>query len=319
MLEAIAIIDRLDVEAKASMKILVTGGTGLIGRHLIVRLLALTHQITVLTLDPQRAHQKLGNHITTLTSLKACDNLDEFDAVINLAGESIAEKRWTAEQKELLCHSRWDITERLSQLIKKSDNPPSIFISGSATGYYGNQNQLLVTEDEPPTDEFAHVLCQRWEALALEASSEKTRVCLSRTGIVLAADGGMLSKLLPLFKLGLGGPIGDGRQFLPWIHIEDMINALLYLLTTENLRGPFNMVAPYPVHNEQFAAILGEVLHRPAMMRAPASAVKLMMGEGAALLLGGQRAIPKRLEQAGFIFRYSELKEALEEIVASSA
>lgn len=301
------------------MKILVTGGTGLIGRHLIVRLLALAHKITVLTRDPQRAHQKLGSHITTLTSLKACDNLDEFDAVINLAGEPIAEKRWTTEQKELLCHSRWDITERLSQLINKSDNPPSIFISGSATGYYGNQNQLLVTEDEPPTDEFSHILCQRWEALALQASSAKTRVCLSRTGVVLTADGGMLSKLLPLFKLGLGGPIGDGRQFLPWIHMEDMINALLYLLTTNGLQGPFNMVAPYPVHNEQFAAILGEVLHRPAMVRAPASAVKLMLGEGAALVLGGQRAVPKRLEQAGFVFRYSELKEALEEIVASAA
>ncbi len=301
------------------MKILITGGTGLIGRHLIIRLLALSHQITVLTRDAPRAHQKLGTHITTITSLASCGNLNEFEAVINLAGESIAEKRWTPEQKDLLCRSRWDITQQLSQLINQSDTPPSVFISGSAAGYYGNQDQLLVTEDEPPADEFSHTLCERWEALALAADSGKTRVCLSRTGVVLAPDGGMLSKLLPLFKLGLGGPVGDGRQFLPWIHIEDMVNALLYLLTTENLRGPFNLVSPYPVHNEQFAATLGEVLHRPAVMRAPASAVKLMLGEGAALVLGGQRAVPKRLEQAGFVFRYSELRAALEEIVASAA
>lgn len=301
------------------MKILITGGTGLIGRHLIVRLLALSHRITVLTRDAPRAHQKLGTHITTLTSLTSCGNLNEFDAVINLAGESIAEKRWTPEQKDLLCRSRWDITERLSQLINQSDNPPSVFISGSAAGFYGNQDQILVTEDEPPADEFSHTLCERWEALALAAQSDKTRVCLSRTGVVLAHDGGMLSKLLPLFKMGLGGPVGDGRQFLSWIHIEDMVNALLFLLTTDNLRGPFNLVSPYPVHNEQFAATLGEVLHRPAVMRAPARAVKLLLGEGATLVLGGQRAVPKRLEQAGFVFRYSELRAALEEIVASAA
>ncbi|TKI03834.1 TIGR01777 family oxidoreductase [Martelella alba] len=300
------------------MKILVTGGTGLIGRHLIARLLALSHEITVLTRDPQRAHQKLGGTITTLSSLSSCAALDGIDAVINLAGEPIADRRWTPEHKELLCQSRWNITEQLSRLIRQSNRPPAVFISGSATGYYGDQGQHLVTEDETPVDDFAHQLCQRWEDLALAAASDHTRVCLSRTGIVMAADGGMLQKVLPLYKLGLGGPIGDGRQFLPWIHVDDMVNALLYLLTTDNLRGPFNMTAPYPVHNEQFAALLGEVLFRPAMMRVPARAVKIMLGEGADLLLGGQRAVPKRLEEAGFTFRYSDLKDALTDIVASA-
>lgn len=297
------------------MKILITGGTGLIGRHLIARLLTLSHQITVLTRDPQRAQQKLGTHVTTLTTLAACASLDAFDAVFNLAGESIADKRWTDEQKERLCHSRWDITERLSQLIRQGDSPPKVFISGSATGFYGNQDQILVTEDEPPIPEFTHRLCQRWEELALGAQSPHTRVCLSRTGVVLAADGGMLGKLLPLFKLGLGGPVGNGRQFLSWIHIDDMVDALIFLLNTDGLEGAFNLVAPYPVHNEQFAATLGEALRRPALMRAPAAAVKLMMGEGATLMLGGQRAVPKRLEEAGFTFRYMELKEALADIV----
>ncbi|NDL65308.1 TIGR01777 family oxidoreductase [Acerihabitans arboris] len=297
------------------MKILITGGTGLIGRHLIARLLTLSHQITVLTRDPQRAQQKLGTHVTTLTTLDACANLDAFDAVFNLAGEPIADKRWTDEQKERLCRSRWDVTERLSKLIREGDNPPRVLISGSATGYYGNQDQILVTEDEPPVPEFTHTLCQRWEELALSAQSPRTRVCLSRTGVVLAADGGMLGKLLPLFKLGLGGPVGNGRQFLSWIHIDDMVDALIFLLNTDGLRGPFNLVAPYPVHNEQFAATLGEALRRPALMRAPAAAVKLMMGEGATLMLGGQRAVPKRLEEAGFSFHYMELKEALADIV----
>ncbi|WP_413737793.1 TIGR01777 family oxidoreductase [Sodalis sp. RH21] len=297
------------------MKILITGGTGLIGRHLIARLLTLSHQITVLTRDAPHAQRTLGAHVTTLTTLAACDTLDAFDAVINLAGEPIADKRWTEEQKEQLCQSRWKITERLSALIRASETPPSVFISGSATGYYGNQDQTLVSEDEPPVEEFTHTLCQRWEALALSAQSARTRVCLSRTGVVLATDGGMLAKLLPLFKLGLGGPVSHGRQFLPWIHIDDMVDALIFLLVTDGLQGPFNVVAPYPVHNEQFAATLGEALHRPALMRAPAAAVKLMMGEGATLVLGGQRAVPKRLEEAGFTFRYMELKEALADIV----
>lgn len=297
------------------MKILITGGTGFIGRHLIARLQALSHQITVVTRDARRAQQILGTQVTTLPALTSCTSLDAFDAVINLAGEPIADKRWSEEQKDRLCRSRWDITERLSQLIADSANPPSVFISGSATGYYGNQDQTLVTEDEPPVEEFTHALCQRWEALALAAQSPRTRVCLSRTGVVLAADGGMLTKLLPLFKLGLGGPVSHGRQFLPWIHIDDMVDALIFLLTTDGLQGPFNLVAPYPVHNEQFAAILGESLHRPALMRAPAAAVKLMMGESAALVLGGQRAVPRRLEQAGFTFRYMELKPALAEIL----
>lgn len=297
------------------MKILITGGTGLIGRHLIARLLTLSHQITVLSRDPQRAHQKLGTHVTTITSLNACINLDAFDAVFNLAGEPIADKRWSDEQKQRLCHSRWDITERLSQLIRQGEDPPRVFISGSAAGYYGDQDQILVTEDEPPAAEFSHTLCQRWEQLALSAQSPSTRVCLSRTGVVLAADGGILGKLLPLYKLGLGGPVGSGKQFMAWIHIDDMVDALIFLLNNDGLSGPFNLTAPYPVHNEQFAASLGEALHRPALVRAPAAAVKLMMGEGASLMLGGQRAVPKRLEEAGFNFRYKELKEALADIV----
>ncbi len=297
------------------MKILITGGTGLIGSRLVARLLTLSHHITVLTRDLQAAQRKLGSDIATLTTLASFDNLDGFDAVINLAGEPIADKRWTDEQKKRLCDSRWQVTERLSRLISQSEKPPLVFISGSATGYYGDQGQTVVTEDEPPAFDFAHALCARWEALAMEAAGPRTRVIISRTGVVLAPDGGMMGKLLPLYKLGLGGPIGSGRQYLPWIHIDDMIDALLFMLTTPGLNGPYNVVAPYPVHNEQFSAILGHVLRRPAFLTVPACVIKMVMGESAVLALGGQQAMPQRLEQAGFSFHYSELKPALRQIV----
>ena len=153
-----------------------------------------------------------------------------------------------------------------------------MLISGSAVGYYGDQGQAVVTEEEPPHDEFTHQLCQRWEALALQAQSGATRVCLLRTGVVLAPQGGALAKMLPPFRFGLGGPIGDGRQYLPWIHLEDMVNGIIYLLDHATLTGPFNMVAPYPVHNEQFAQ-LANVLDRPAFLRVPAFVMRLLMGK----------------------------------------
>ncbi len=297
------------------MRILITGATGLIGRSLTPFLLSQGHQITALTRSLQRANNLLGQQVTYWPTLDDQEDLNSFDAVINLAGEPIAEKRWTSQQKEILCQSRWQITERLATLINASGQPPTVFISGSAVGFYGDQGQALVTEEEPPHDEFTHQLCERWENLALAAESSHTRVCLLRTGVVLAPEGGALAKMLPLFRLGLGGPMGDGRQYLPWIHLEDMVQGIYYLLTTHNLRGPFNMVAPYPVHNEQFTATLADVLDRPAAIRTPAAAIRLLMGESAILVLGGQRALPKRLEEAGFGFRYYELEDALRDVL----
>ncbi|MFH7095732.1 TIGR01777 family oxidoreductase, partial [Klebsiella pneumoniae] len=179
----------------------------------------------------------------------------------------------------------------------------------------GDLGEVVVTEEEPPHNEFTHKLCARWEQIACEAQSERTRVCLLRTGVVLAPRGGILGKMTPAFKLGLGGPIGNGRQYLAWIHIDDMVNGILWLLDND-LRGPFNMVSPYPVHNEQFAHALGHALHRPAIFRVPAAAIRLLMGESAVLVLGGQRALPKRLEAAGFAFRWYDLDEALKDVLS---
>ncbi|MEE4407473.1 MULTISPECIES: TIGR01777 family oxidoreductase [unclassified Serratia (in: enterobacteria)] len=297
------------------MRILITGATGLIGSSLTQRLLSLSHSITVLTRDVQRARERFGEQVSYWSTLQDQTSLDGFDAVINLAGEPIADKRWSKAHKERLCHSRWDLTERLAALINAGSSPPGVLISGSAAGYYGDQGQAVVTEDEAPHDEFTHQLCQRWESLALQAQSDATRVCLLRTGVVLANKGGALAKMLPPFRLGLGGPIGNGRQYLPWIHLDDMVNGILYLLEHATLQGPFNMVAPYPVHNEQFAAQLANVLDRPAFLRVPAFAMRLLMGEAAVLVLGGQRAVPKRLEEAGFSFRFLELEQALDDVI----
>ena len=296
------------------MKILVTGGTGLIGGHLVPRLQELGHQVTVLTRRPDDARKKLNDRVILWNTLEDKHNLDGIDAVINLAGEPIADKRWTTEQKDRLCQSRWRITQKLAALINASETPPSVLISGSATGYYGDLGEVVVTEEEPPHNEFTHKLCARWEQIACEAQSDKTRVCLLRTGVVLAPKGGILAKMIPPFRLGLGGPIGNGRQYLAWIHIDDMVNAILWLLDND-LRGPFNMVSPYPVRNEQFAHALGHALQRPAILRVPATVIRLLMGESSVLVLGGQRALPKRLEAAGFPFRWYDLEEALADVI----
>lgn len=298
------------------MKILITGGTGLIGHHLIPRLLELRHSVTVVTRTPGKAQQRLDARVTLWKGLNEQNQLNDFDAVINLAGEPIADKRWSEEQKQRLCESRWQITQRLVDLFNASESPPQVLISGSATGYYGDLGEVVVSEEEPPHNEFTHKLCARWEQIACGAQSDRTRVCLLRTGVVFAPKGGALAKMLPLFRLGLGGPIGNGRQYLSWIHIDDLVNGILWLLDND-LRGPFNMVSPYPVHNEQFSHTLGHVLHRPAVMRAPAAVVRLLMGESSVLVLGGQRAIPKRLEAAGFAFRWYDLEEALQDVVTS--
>lgn len=299
------------------MRILLTGGSGLIGRSLIPRLLQLAHQVTLLTRDPVRSHPLFADQVAYWQTLTDRTSLDGFDAVINLAGEPIVGKRWTAAQKVRLCQSRWQTTEQLVGLINNpsSVTPPSILISGSAVGFYGNQGQLLLTEEDSPHAGFTQQLCAQWEAIAMKAQSPQTRVCLLRTGVVLAAKGGALAKMLPLFRWGLGGPIGNGQQYMSWIHIEDMVNGTLYLLDNPTLQGPFNLTAPYPVHNEHFSALLGKVLRRPVMMRTPAGLLRLLMGEMADLLLSGQRVIPQRLEEAGFTFRFNDLEEALRDLL----
>ena len=296
------------------MRILITGGTGLIGHHLITSLVQSGAQITVLTRFPDQAAQQLGPQVSLLSDLSLLSHLDDVDAVINLAGEPIVNKRWTRQQKEQLCQSRWHITEQLVALFHASRCPPDVLISGSAIGYYGDMGETIITEDTPPHDEFTHRLCQQWEHIALGASTDRTRVCLLRTGVVLATDGGALKKMLPPFRLGLGGPLGNGRQYLAWIHIADMVRGILWLLNNP-LRGPFNLVSPHPVTNARFTQALGKTVHRPARLAVPATVMRLLMGESAVLLLGGQHALPQRLEASGFPFRWPDIDAALQDLL----
>lgn len=297
------------------MHILLTGGTGLIGRHLIPELLQQGHQISVVTRDVAAARAVLGAQVSLWSGLEQQTDLNGVDAVINLAGEPIADKRWSESQKLRLCDSRWQVTERLASLIKASSQPPAVLISGSAIGFYGNSGDLVLTEEDPGHNEFTHQLCAHWEQLALVAQSEQTRVCLLRTGVVLTQHGGALSKMALPFRLGIGGPIGSGKQYLSWIHIDDMVSAIIWLMSHSDLNGPFNIVSPYAVRNEQFAALLGQVLHRPAFMRTPATAIKLMMGESSVLVIGGQHVLPRRLEATGFHFRWHDLELTLRDLL----
>ncbi|GMM82825.1 TIGR01777 family oxidoreductase [Pseudoalteromonas sp. MTN2-4] len=297
------------------MKILITGATGLIGSALC-KILADKHELIALTRNINKAKSTLANSIKFIGDLEDL-NFDDLDAVINLAGEPIADKRWSAQQKQRIFQSRIGITEQIVTKINASDEPPEVFISGSAIGFYGRQPaENIVTESCSSTyPEFSHQLCKQWEELALQAQSPEVRVCLLRTGIVLSKQGGALDKMLPAFKLGLGGKMASGNQMMSWIHIDDMINAIVFLLDAPNAHGAFNLTAPEPVSNTNFTHILAKALKRPALFPMPEFVLKLLFGEMSDLLIFGQNVIPVKLEQQGFKFKYNTLDTALNEIL----
>ncbi|GHG68407.1 epimerase [Alishewanella longhuensis] len=289
------------------MNILITGGTGLIGSAL-TQLWQTEHSIWILSRAERHTDSGNVKYINALQQV----NFNELDAIINLAGEPIANKRWSTRQKSRICQSRWQLTEELSQLIRLSDSPPKLLISGSAIGYYGRQDSQEITEDyQAFFPEFSHDICARWENLAMQASSANTRVCLLRTGIVLAENAGALKKMLPPFKLGLGGVIGSGEQYMSWIHLEDMVALIDFVLKHESLQGPVNAVAPKAVTNKTFTQELAKRVNRPALLPMPGFMARLLFGEMSDILLYGQRVVPKKLQDAGFHFRYPQLGPAL--------
>ena len=299
------------------MKILITGGTGFIGRRLVAHL-KVAHEVVVLTRQGSRAYELLGHDVTLLDSLDRLDHLNDVDIVINLAGEPIAAGRWSEPRKQLLCNSRWLLTEQLVDLVKLSSTPPRLLLNASAIGWYGRQDDAPLDETcQNPHDEFTHRLCQQWEQLAQQARSAQTRVCILRIGLVLGMEGGALPRMLPPYRLGLGGPMGSGTQMMSWIHVQDLVRAMLFLIEHGECDGIFNGTAPQPVSNRRFSETLAATLHRPHLFFVPAPLLRLLMGEAADLLLTGQQVLPARLQQAGFHFSFPALPGALDNLLHS--
>ena len=294
------------------MRILVTGGTGFIGKALVQRLLLRGDEVTVLSRRPESVKAMFGEAAQAWSSLSAWTAEQHFDAVINLAGEPIIDRPWTAARKQMLRDSRIGITNQLITAMQNAERKPSVFLSGSAIGIYGDTGSVDITEQVPAADDFGARLCAEWEQAALPAEALGVRVCLLRTGLVLHADGGMLKKMQLPFKLGLGSRLGDGRQIMSWIHRHDYLNALLFLLDHPDCRGAFNLTAPMPVSNREFTAALARSLHRKALLVTPEWALKPVLGERSLLLFGGQRVLPAALQTQGFDFRFTALADALE-------
>lgn len=296
------------------MHILLTGGTGLIGRKLCQHWVGQGHRLTVLSRQPTQVGQLCGASVRGVAQLDEIGD-ESVDAVINLAGAPIADRPWTARRRALLWSSRITLTEGLLTWLESRTQRPEVLISGSAVGWYGDGGERELSEaSQPVKEDFASHLCIAWEETALRAEALGIRVVLLRTGLVLASQGGFLKRLALPFKLGLGGPIGNGRQWMPWVHIDDQIALIDFLLRRPQCRGPYNACAPEPVRNREFARQLGRALHRPAFLPVPSLLLRAGLGELSGLLLGGQRARPVALQAAGFNFRYSELPAALTEL-----
>lgn len=290
------------------MRILVTGGTGFIGQALCPQLAAAGHEVVVLSRSADFPPPPGSSaRVADLGSLDA----EDFGAVINLAGASIGDGRWTAARKKLLVESRVSSTAQLVAWMSEGKRAPAALISSSAVGFYGEQGSRPVTEATEPVPGFTHDLCAAWEAEARKAERLGARVCLVRTGVVLDRDGGALAKMLPAFRMGLGGRLGSGQHYFPWIHRDDMAGIYVWLLQNEAARGPYNASAPNPVTNAEFTRALGRALRRPTVFPVPAAVLKLMFGEMSELLLASDRMVPRRLLDEGFRFRHPDLAGAL--------
>jgi len=302
------------------MKIILAGCTGYIGKPLLYALKKAGHQIVMLTRSPDKAR-----HLSSTTvSLYAWDGksvgdwmwqINGADAVINLSGESIVAKRWNERQKEVLMQSRIESTKTLVEAMRRVQKKPEVFINASAAGYYGSVESGEVTESHKRGEGFLADLCEAWEKQAREAESLGVRSVIVRIGIVLEKGGGAMDKMVPPFQMFMGGPLGNGKQWFPWVHRDDIVGALLFALQNKNISGPVNATAPAPVTMNEFCKELGKVMHRPSWMPVPAFALRILLGEMSELLLTGQKVVPKRLQEAGYEFSYPDLNKALTSIL----
>ncbi|HET8921642.1 MAG TPA: TIGR01777 family oxidoreductase [Candidatus Acidoferrum sp.] len=304
------------------MKILVTGSSGLVGTAL-VRTLARDGHTVCRLVRPQSDMKSEAPGGFNVTWNPATGELGGAavgaDAVVNLSGASIADGRWTANRKELLGSSRIDTTRALIQALAKMNARPAVVVSASAIGIYGSRGDELLTEESVVGSGFLAGLAKQWEAEALKAEALGIRVVLARFGVILAREGGALPKMMLPFKLGAGGRIGDGKQWMSWVVLEDVVGILRFAIEKASVRGALNVVAPQPVQNAEFTKALAKAMRRPALLPAPGFALRLVLGEMAdALLLSGQRVVPQRLEGAGYRFSYTDLPAALNQLLTAS-
>ncbi len=314
----LAVGNRNPTSAETSMRVCVTGGTGLLGRALIQKLIERGDEVVCVTRDRRRSLSRLPRPVEIAEGDPTAPGpwqrtLDGCGAAVNLAGESLASGRWTSRRKTLFRRSRLASTRNLAQAVAEAGVPT--LLSASAVGYYAPAGREPLYEEREAGGRFLSRLAHEWEGCALEAASSETRVALLRIGAVLAREGGALSRMIAPYRFGLGGPLGDPKAYFPWIHREDLVRAILFLLDASDISGPVNVVAPDPPTQREFADALGRALGRPARVRTPAIALKLALGEKSQLVLGSLRAVPKVLRANGFEFRYRDVDSALADLL----
>ena len=302
------------------MHILMSGGTGLLGQRLTRYLIAEGHAVTILTRNPDKFNGvPAGARLAWWDAVSTDGWLDEMetaDVVVHLAGTSLADGRWTDERKQLIRDSRVQSGLALVSAIKQSENRHAALIQASAVGYYGPRKDEVIDESNGPGSDFLAHVCFEWEAATAPVEKLGVRRAVARTGIVLSKDGGALPRMLLPFKMFAGGKIGSGNQWWPWIHVEDEIRALQFLIVNSDASGPFNLTAPNPVTNKEFAKTLGSVMGKPSVFPVPAPALGAAFGEMSTVLLDGQRAVPRHLTECGFEFKFPELEGALKDLLA---
>jgi len=292
--------------------VFITGGSGFIGTRLCELLLEQNNKITILSREPESVRQRWENKIDVINELSELTTLTPLDWVINLAGEPIADRPWTQQRKALLIKSRVTLTQSLFNTLNQLTTAPEVIISGSAIGYYDDTGNTIFTESSRQGKGFAAELCQDWEQAAISDKPHSSRLCLLRTGVVLGKQGGMLKKVSLPFKLGLGGQLGNGKQWLSWIDLDDICQLILFLANNKACQGAYNATSPNPITNYDFTKALGKQLHRPTIATVPAFILKTGLGDAASLLLGSQRILPTKAIEAGFEFTSPDITSCLQ-------
>lgn len=299
----------------SDQSILITGGTGFLGSALAFQLLQSGKRVVVLGRSSDKIARTFGDKVQAVTHMADLPDAGSFNAIVNLAGAGIFDQRWNAARKQVLRDSRIQLTRQLVDWIGSSQQKPHVLVNGSAIGIYGEHRDEVITEQSRQVTDFSQQLCADWEASALQAEALGVRVCLIRTGLVLGQDGGLLKRMLLPFRMGLGGRLGNGQQWMSWVHLQDWLAIAELMIENTSMQGAYNASAPVPVTNAEFSATLAAALNRPMLLPLPEFVLKPLLGDMSALILGSQRVLPERLINQGFEFQFSQLDLALQNLL----